>query len=405
MYQQISIMSSLWKIETQRNFVHYVVGKVQSGKTGAIINVVDELLAQNITPIIVIRNRKCDVEQLVARFPGEIQTVYGVWPTGSKTPGIFDPNKPCIVMGNASQLTKIHSILMESGTDYTMVCDEGDLHYQTKSRDKKPTEKAFQALKVDSNNVFSFTATVASLIKNEKGPHRVYDMELSSDYFGVDHFEHSPVYSNKTYDFDSHCLCDIPDMTRMYNEASSRVKTWAIHNTDRRRFVQYAISDWVCDNYKKFVVITYNGDGTIVKVPIKDEESGELTGHHKTLTFENVPIGKILTMCKEYKHLTIICGELATRGISFVSDDYSVHCDFQYFRCLNQNPHGEQLLQACRLSGVYKDSTAPKLKFFCEEATWELIKKHFDYSNQSEDSYQVYRELPNSEHVCRPQLS
>ena len=186
---------------------------------------------------------------------------------------------------------------------------------------------------------------------------------------------------------------------------SKEPKAWGIHNTDRRRFVQYAISDFLRDNFPHFVVMTYNGEGTLVHVPTKNKSGDGWSGAHKTITFEQgISIGKVLSLFKSYKYLTIICGDLANRGISFVSDDYSAHCNFQYYRCLNGHPHGEQLLQACRLSGVYMDKNI-KLKFFCEDWIWDLIEKHYEYSNQNENGYSIFKELDKSETVCRPALN
>ena len=397
-----------WVLNSDRSYVHMVVGKVQSGKTGEIIRLCEYLLSKNIKPVVIVRNRKCDVEQFVGRFPGEglrgrVQTMYDMLDSKGRFIGSLNNKVPLVVMGNKSQLLKAHELLMSTRVEYTVIKDEGDMHYQSKSRDEKPTECKLNLLEKDSNNVYSFTATVASLVRNqpESGSYKIYDMSLSTNYYGVDHFKHVPIRSRVTYDFDSHSLMDKDDIDKVYNEGLKSPKAWGIHNTSRLRFVQYAISDYIQENFPQYVVMTYNGTGTLVHVPQDTADA-----RHKTITFEGgVPISRVLTLFKNYKYLTVITGDLANRGISFVSDDYSVHCDFQYYRCLNGHPHGEQLLQACRLSGVYRDTSTPTLKFYCEPETWELIQKHYDYSNQNENSYEIYKELEKSETVCRPKLN
>lgn len=425
-------MSFTFQINPDRSFTHIIAGKVQSGKTGEIIRVCDELINAGITPVVIVRNRRCDMQQFskrCARRAG-IQT--------SETPQL-EKNKVCVVLGNASQIKKIHSKLIEAEIEYSVVSDEGDIHFQTKKRNKKPTEIAFELLREGSNNVFCFTATVASLVKNENNPHKIYELSAPSgeskrSYFGVQNFTHVSTFAKATYvkpsndDDDSSFgsdsaaaasdvsevgLLDTEDMHTVYTAGVQREKTWIIHNTDRRRFVQHMIADWVQEKYPMYVTIVYNGDGIHMHIPIQ----GADTPKHKYLCYDQeggeIPtIGQILTICKNYPYVTIICGELASRGISFVSDDYSTHCDFQYFRC-GSNPHGEQLLQACRLSGVYDSTEQKQLTFFCNDKTWELITQHYKMCDQPPDGLiecfstcgdGASQLQGHMKHVCRPQL-
>lgn len=401
-----------YPINSDRSFTHIIVGKVQSGKTGEIIEVCNDLIEVGITPVVIVRNRHCDMQQFGQRFGMDKSQTFE---TQQLVKG-----KVCVVLGNASQIKKIHNKLIESNIEYSIISDEGDIHFQSKKRNKKPTEIAFEELREDSNNIFCFTATVASLVMNENNPHRIYELHGADvgrgggrNYFGVDNFKHISTRATSTYEAPNNDtgfqggLLDTADMHLLYTSAIERKKTWVIHNSDRRRFVQYSISDWIQENYGMFVVIVYNGDGIYLHIPKKE-------GGHTYVQYEGdgIPsIGRILTICKNYPYLTVVCGELASRGISFVSDDFTTHCDFQYYRC-GSNPHGEQLLQACRLSGVYQapiGAAGADLTFFCTDKTWELITQHYKMCDQPpeclvecfKDSSMLVGQLKR---VCRPQL-
>lgn len=367
-----------------------IVGRVQSGKTLCIIEICDFLIEKNITPVVIVRNRRVDVTQFTKRYHSSVQNAYDI------TAENFQRCVPVLVMGNVSQLGKTHEILCEIGCDFSMIVDEGDVHYQTKNADKKPTEIAFETMRQSSINSWLVTATVASLVINQTENSEIFELAPREGYVGVDKFEHVKTICENTYDFEMNCLADIQDIEKVYTTGLESERFWLIHNTTRMRFVQYVIADHVQENFPEFVTVVFNGEGTVVHIPQGDGLP------HKCIVFEsNIAIGDVMHKLRRFKYLTIIVGDLAARGISFVSSNYQTHMDAQYFRG-GKKPHGEALLQACRLSGVYTDS--PSLRFFTSSDTWCLIKEHYDYATNADDNFGIFRELDKSDNVCRAKL-
>jgi hypothetical protein len=100
--------------------------------------------------------------------------------------------------------------------------------------------------------------------------------------------------------------------------------------------------------------------------------------------FEKYGISEVLQILKDdseysHSHISIISGHLASRGISFVSNDYSLHLTDQYFHP-SKSSHGENLLQSLRLLGCYKDSKP--LTLWCSKNTWESILEQHNTINK-----------------------
>ena len=104
--------------------------------------------------------------------------------------------------------------------------------------------------------------------------------------------------------------------------------------------------------------------------------------------FENYNISEVLQILKNdpihnHQFISIISGHLASRGISFVSSDYSLHLTDQYFSP-GTNTHGENLLQSLRILGCYKDNNP--LTLWCSEQTWKLIVQQNNFINNLHNS-------------------
>ena len=145
--------------------------------------------------------------------------------------------------------------------------------------------------------------------------------------------------------------------------------------------------------YPELTVLTYNGDG--IKVICKNRNNTPFA-ERKTLNnyrqlinkyfiidegtylihyFQNYSISEVLQLLVDdpehnHSHISIISGHLASRGISFVSTDYSLHLTDQYLYAA-KNTHGENLLQSLRILGCYSDNIP--LTLWCSEKTWKAI--------------------------------
>ena len=147
---------------------------------------------------------------------------------------------------------------------------------------------------------------------------------------------------------------------------------------------------YVSGIFSDFTFIIYNGDGIRVKCtsrsiqPFAKELSvnnyGQLINKYFQLPdnvhlFVNYSISEVLQILKNDIHhshnfISIISGHLASRGISFVSSDYSLHLTDQYFHP-GKKSHGENLLQSLRILGCYKVNK--NITLWCNKQTWKDI--------------------------------
>jgi len=158
----------------------------------------------------------------------------------------------------------------------------------------------------------------------------------------------------------------------------------------KEKKLHYSIMEYITLNFNEFTVITYNGDGIRVccvnrtsKTPLADTLTfnkynqliNKYTCKNDIHYFKNYTIAEVLQILKEdthynHTHISIIAGQLASRGISFVSSDYNLHLTDQYFHAGKQT-HGENLLQSLRILGCYNDNLP--LTLWCSKVTWEAI--------------------------------
>lgn len=124
---------------------------------------------------------------------------------------------------------------------------------------------------------------------------------------------------------------------------------------------------------KKWLLIVWNGDGLILRTP-----------WGITTVNKNISINDALQNIKEdvrmktVKYIGIISGDLANRGISFVSKDYQWHLTHMILSASNSSS-GTALTQSLRLCGCYNDDI-PLEMFTSNEIVTELFA--YDYLQQ-----------------------
>jgi len=181
-------------------------------------------------------------------------------------------------------------------------------------------------------------------------------------------------------------------MDTIYESFLQKESGMILHTVVKEREHHYQIQNYLRRTYPKMTIITYNGDGIRVicknrsMKPFADRKEvnnyGQLINKYHIMEdihcFRNYSISEVLQLLvddpeHDHAHICIIAGHLASRGISFVSSDYSRHLTDQYFYAAKAT-HGENLLQSLRILGCYQDNQP--LTLWCSEKTWDNISEH-----------------------------
>ena len=376
-----------------------LVGHVQSGKTNEEINYCYRSINHcNLPVIFLTRNIKADQLQLRDRFNifdtfdfkfnikilSHLKTDQAV--------ELLKSNGIIIFLCNNFQLCRMKNILKKYAGNYNMCIDEIDFSIKSSFSD---SDIYLSELKKNASHILGATATPFAVFSNDKNLSKIKKIKPNSNYFGIEKLTLkfiNPCIITSEEDFP---LCDMEAMEIIYESLLEKDRAVLLHTVVKHKRLHYNIQKYISFNYP-FTVITYNGDGIKVicnqrksLLPLADTKSlnnyNQLVNKYFILQeyldgpiihlFKNYSISEVLQILKsdpehDHTHISIIAGHLASRGISFVSTDYSLHLTDQYFYT-NKNTHGENLLQSLRILGCYKDDIP--LTLWCSKKTWKSV--------------------------------
>jgi len=373
-----------------------LIGHVQSGKTNEEINYCYSSINHYKVPVIFLtRNIKADQLQLRDRFNSFDMNVKILSHLKlDQAVEVLKSNGIIILLCNDHQLYRIKNILKKYNGNYNICIDEVDFSIKS-SFNISSIDKVLSELKQNATHILGATATPFAVFSNDKHLSKIKKLKPNSNYFGIETLTLkfvTPCIITSEEDFP---LCDMEAMDTIYESLLEKDHAVLLHTVVKKKQLQYSIQKYISINYP-FTVITYNGDGIKVicnqrksLVPFADTKS--LNNYNQLINkyfiiqeyldgpiihlFKNYSISEVLQILKldsehYHTHISIIAGHLASRGISFVSTDYSIHLTDQYFYA-NKKTHGENLLQSLRILGCYKD-TEP-LTLWCSKKTWKSI--------------------------------
>jgi hypothetical protein len=350
-----------------KNYVT-LVGYVQSGKTNEEINFCYQSINIHKLPVIFItRNIKVDITQLLERinlFNEHTQSKIVAQPLHTidlnRCSQFLNNLGVIICLYNPSQLLKLKKVLTVYTGEYNLCIDEVD--FCLKNNEKSLSEYHLNDLKESATYILGATATPYALFSSEKKVSLFKKLETSKYYKGLNHLEIKYVEPNiMKHQFPE---SDEKTMNDMYTQLSLKDECRILHTVCREKRLQFKLMDYLNIHFKKFAVVVYNGDGIYVKY------NESLNGKF------NESLNHVLQILKENNvtHVSIISGNLASRGISFVSSDYMWHLTDQYFHP-GKTTHGENLLQSLRILGCYQDDKP--ITLWCHKNTWKLINEQF----------------------------
>ena len=375
-----------------------IVGNIQSGKTNELINYCYTSVNYHKIPVIfILRNIRADLLQLLNRFNEhntlnksilEVKSLYQ-FKTNESIVSFLKSTGILILLCNTYHLSKMISSLKGYQGKYNLCIDEVD--FSIKSLDNKSTtDSKMKKLKDNANHILGATATPFALFSAEKSLSKIKRMENNSNYHGIEslnvNFVDPIIIKNKN----RFPYCDFLTINKIYSKCLAKDSCILLHSVIKERVFHKSLLNYLSIKWPMFTIIVYNGDGIFVKCvnrnSIKPLAKAKSYNQFKQYIlkyvqfddihyFSNYGLSEVLQILKEdteysHTHISIISGQLASRGISFVSSDYSMHLTDQYFHP-SKSSHGENLLQSLRILGCYKDSS--NLTLWCSKETWNDI--------------------------------
>jgi len=375
-----------------------LIGHVQSGKTMEEINYCYASITNYRLPVVfIVRNIKADQLQLKKRFdeiknlpPNVVLNVKMVHTLSIENAVKFMENLGVlIVLCNETKLRKTLEIVNAFNKPYNVCIDEVD--FSIKFKDKLSIlDCHLKTIKDRANHILGATATPFALFSSETSLCKIKKIKPNSNYRGIETLTVKFVDSCIIRSEPDFPLCDMDAMDNIYENFMEKERGVLLHTVVKDRKNHSKIQNYLKSMYPELTILTYNGDGIKVKTnhtfQLADRKNvnsyGQLINlyHLKENThhFRNYSISEVLQILVDdihydHTHIVIIAGHLASRGISFVSTDYSLHLTDQYLYA-SKRTHGENLLQSLRILGCYKDNVP--LTLWCSEQTWKSINVH-----------------------------
>lgn len=254
-----------------------------------------------------------------------------------------------------------------------VIVDEADLVTFELNNEglKTKTELNLSSLFERIYMLFSVTGTPGSILLCDK-VNQVYAIDQPDNYFGINKIVHRPVTpvrakgKNKQYDpnLDKENLKRIVDDTLKLEQSTLLISVSRIRR-EHKDVIKY-LSKLHTD--KDMIYLEHNEKS----IKVYDRNGDQI--EHISKPFKGKKIGPIDVALQKYinrKHIVIVAGILAGRGVSFVSSDYTRHLTHQYIADA-EGSHLESALQSVRLLGKYNDS--PLLTLYCSTSLYDDLK-------------------------------
>lgn len=344
-------------------------GSVQSGKTHELLCYCWwSIYITNRHVIFLTRNIKSDILQLRERIDMFNTSIV-------KDERFFiKDERITIILANNYQIDKVYKIIKDR--KYNLCIDECDLCIKSFDNSSK-METSFKDLKANAKHIVGATATGFATLALDKTISSVFKLENPLNYYSINDINIKIVDGSSRKIF-----LDI------YSHLMKKSNFFILHNVSRYTVDHDIIALAINNMFPEIVTIIFNWKGTVVKINADEYRYTR-----------SVPLSRILQSLKKYKYISIISGDLASRGLSFVSDDFKLHLTDQYFDP-SLFTHGEKLIQGLRILGKYND--LPKLTLWCSDTTHKRIIEQYKNLNtyidsrvSNKDIDRVYIDIPS----------
>ena len=289
-----------------------IEGNVQSGKTNEIVNYINN--ENHKYKVLVLQNSKLVLKQYITRFKN-VNIRFQVITKHTKS----IKENLIILINNAQRYN--HFQRLNQNKPYILMIDEADM--------------CINSCPLRGYKNVHITATPYNFKRKHLVEYdRVIRVPKNVDYYNFDQMQ--TIVNDNTAEAIFEFLGTDNGML-LINRFSSitTMNTIADHMSNLFTISSFNIPIVVLTSVKKYYL-----NGECVRLP------------------QNVSISHIIDKFKDYKHVVFIANRLASRGVSFVSSDYSRHLTHQITRIKTSMAN---FVQGVRLLGVYKDKPVLRL--------------------------------------------
>jgi hypothetical protein len=379
-----------------------LIGHIQSGKTNEEINYCYASIKKfNLPVIFIVRNITADQLQLRDRFDQNVPdlnvSLLSILSIDQAVQFLKDLGV-IILLCNEHQLHKAMLVLREYRGEYNLCIDEVDFSIKSKNNDSK-VDIRLSSLKASANHILGATATPFAVFSCDRTLTKIKKIKPGKNYRSLETLNVKFVNPIVKGDFP---FSDCFNIQNIYTSLLAKPRAFLLHTVVKEIHKQKKLFDYLIDIHPEFTMVLYNGEGIQVCAPGRKgpplakkkalnrywQLINRYSVYHDGLadihTFTNYSIAEVLQILVDdpyfnHTHISLIAGQLASRGISFVSSDYSLHLTDQYLHS-SQKTHGEHLLQSLRILGCYTDSEP--LSLWCSENTWDNILNQNEIINR-----------------------
>lgn len=384
--QDIQDIIPISKIKNQKKFI--IKGLVQSGKTEYMICLMLYMMKMNKSVILVLRNIEDDRVQFCKRFEEfkkkysekfeELKSIYPIINISNIDKYVLTYNPRIFVcLDNASNIKKVNEIFLRTKERYVTIFDEAD--FVDSGRGLK--SKHYEILKIRSSKIFWVSATIMDMLAKEDGISGENIIFLTPsdkvNYKGIinNRIEMETIPNGKYVGevnedlFESNPYFDIflgeYKMKRIFGEHPRICLVNVSHCIEPLEKAQSRISE----SHPDLSVIVYTSQGLVFQRGEK-----KIFGEDKNVN----NISSFLQYLKDNggvennRHIIILSGYMAGRGISFVSEDYKWHLTDEYL-VMSKSADEPELIQKIRLQGIYKDDI-PLTLYTTKDVQTDLLK-------------------------------
>lgn len=378
---------------TTKNVI--VVGKIQSGKTSYIMNLINETLNNNKVPILIASDRLGVLDQYKTRFSKELTKL--LKEVDSSTNINNDYKKPIVYVSILSlvRLKKIKEIILYGGIyskkEFVLIIDEGDLSIKNISSTLEKIQRKMDNYGIFLKRIF-ITATPFAVSNSEAISSDIEKYIIIPPYIeGFVYRDYKDMDIRYTKNIKKISSDDI-DMVKiaaffkkeMVDTKISKTQPnigllKIFHNNDDKHTFAKKLNKQI----KNLNIIVYTGKGSVLYVN-KSEKVIEKPGSCIAQSIQK------LKNENNTKPILIISYNMASRSQTFKSIDHQWILT-HFFIDLPNNSSIEQTLQALRCNGQYKSSD-PLVKVYVSTKTNDRIMKLL-YNND------IYIKACNDKHA------
>lgn len=369
-----------------------VIGYIQSGKSSLIIYYSTWMINNDMNVIIMTRNNIEDCESIsskLKKFKREKSIDFEVIDFSKQNKFLDEDDmiekfnskrKIFIIGGNSIQLKKINKIVDENDINPFVMCiDELDLN---EKNDGTKFQIEFNKLKQSGKiaHVLGVTGTGLPVIFKKVDiltNQQIISLERPLNYKGIHNINFTNIDVKNDNIVENILERMLETSYAFFDKNADKAPPIVLIKDEYIKINQVQMMNNLRQNSRikeKFSFIIHNGDGIIIEIP----EKFNLEIKVKKSSSINKALQILKDRCRNIEYIAIISSNLAGRGLSYVSEDYSWHLSHMIL-IPSSGSTGTNIVQSCRLAGCYQDDI--HLEMFTSR---EIMTELFAYDNLQE---------------------